>query len=183
MKLGRRPGGVDGDEPLGLRYGDYVPAVIAAVPGRCVCADARGLGADDPRSMDARRADILALLNGRLVTDPDTDPAVADEPTADRPAADTATGDAATGDTAGDGDAATGDTAAWPVMAGRAGGRGAAHPPAGLADHVRARDMYCRAPAADDEPRMPNSTTSSPGPTAAPRASRICATTAPAITG
>ena len=35
---------------------------------------ARGLGTDDPRSMDARRADILAaLLNGRLVTDPDTD--------------------------------------------------------------------------------------------------------------
>ena len=35
---------------------------------------ARGLGADDPRSMDARRADILAaLLNGRLVTDPDPD--------------------------------------------------------------------------------------------------------------
>ena len=32
---------------------------------------ARGLGSDDPRTMDARRADILAaLLNGRLVTDP-----------------------------------------------------------------------------------------------------------------
>ena len=29
---------------------------------------ARGLGADDPRSMDARRADLLAaLLNGRLL--------------------------------------------------------------------------------------------------------------------
>ena len=34
---------------------------------------ARGLGADDPRSMDARRADLLAaLLNGRLVPDADT---------------------------------------------------------------------------------------------------------------
>ena len=34
---------------------------------------ARGLGADDPRSMDTRRADILtALLSGQLVTDPDT---------------------------------------------------------------------------------------------------------------
>ena len=43
---------------------------------------ARGLGSDDPRSMDARRADILAaLLNGRLLraddadTDTDTDAA------------------------------------------------------------------------------------------------------------
>ena len=35
---------------------------------------ARGLGSDDPRSMDARRADILAaLLNGRLLRDTDTD--------------------------------------------------------------------------------------------------------------
>ena len=35
---------------------------------------ARGLGSDDPRSMDARRADILtALLTGRLVLNPDTD--------------------------------------------------------------------------------------------------------------
>ena len=35
---------------------------------------ARGLGRDDPRSMDTRRADILAaLLNGRLVTNPDTE--------------------------------------------------------------------------------------------------------------
>ena len=43
---------------------------------------ARGLGADDPRSMDARRADILAaLLNGRLVTDPDTGTAPAPAPT------------------------------------------------------------------------------------------------------
>ena len=35
---------------------------------------ARGLGADDPRSMDARRADLLAaLLNGRLLDTDDTD--------------------------------------------------------------------------------------------------------------
>jgi hypothetical protein len=41
---------------------------------------ARGLGTDDPRSMDARRADLLAaLLNGRLVTDADTTD-VDDEP-------------------------------------------------------------------------------------------------------
>jgi hypothetical protein len=183
---------------------------------------ARGLGADDPRSMDTRRADILAaLLNGRLVTDPDTDldidTAAAAEPTADRPAADVATGDAAGGDTAGDvttGDATTGDAAVGggsggagvgrpihPVTPGKpliqivipystligaddqpaelvghgpipaslareaaaegvwrrlvtdplSGtlldyGRTTYHPPAGLADHVRARDVYCRAP-------------------------------------
>ena len=36
---------------------------------------ARGLGPDDPRGMDTRRADILAaLLSGQLVTNPDTDP-------------------------------------------------------------------------------------------------------------
>ena len=36
---------------------------------------ARGLGADDPRSMDARRADLLAaLLNGRLLCSTDTAP-------------------------------------------------------------------------------------------------------------
>ena len=35
---------------------------------------ARGLGPDDPRSMDTRRADILAaLLSGQLVFNPDTD--------------------------------------------------------------------------------------------------------------
>jgi hypothetical protein len=56
---------------------------------------ARGLGSDDPRSMDVRRADILAaLLNGRLVTNADTadtaDTADGDEPAADgRPAGDT----------------------------------------------------------------------------------------------
>src|SRR6185312_8408263 len=47
---------------------------------------ARGLGKDDPRTMDARRADLLAaLLNGRLVTDTDNhpvnhDPAVNHDP-------------------------------------------------------------------------------------------------------
>ena len=35
---------------------------------------ARGLGADDPRWMDTRRADLLAaLLSGQLVCNPDTD--------------------------------------------------------------------------------------------------------------
>jgi Domain of unknown function (DUF222)/HNH endonuclease len=47
---------------------------------------ARGLGKDDPRSMDTRRADLLAeLLNGRLVTDVDQvehDASTADDPTA-----------------------------------------------------------------------------------------------------
>ena len=43
---------------------------------------ARGLGKDDPRTMDARRADLLAeLLNGRLI--PDVEP-VAPDPD-DRP--------------------------------------------------------------------------------------------------
>ena len=58
---------------------------------------ARGLGSDDPRSMDARRADILAaLLNGRLLRADDAD-------------ADTASGDSeADGGEAGDEQAAGG---------------------------------------------------------------------------
>ena len=182
---------------------------------------ARGLGADDPRSMDARRADILAaLLNGRLVTDPDpgtgtgtgpgtgtgtgtgTDPVGTAEPAAgDQPAAETAT-------TATDTNAAGGEPVGagvgrpiHPVTPGKpliqivvpystligaddqpaelvghgpvpaslarevavegvwrrlvtdplSGtlldyGRATYHPPVGLADHVRARDVYCRAP-------------------------------------
>ena len=54
---------------------------------------ARGLGSDDPRSMDARRADILAaLLNGRLVTDPDTDTDT--DPAGDGPGGEKPAGDA-----------------------------------------------------------------------------------------
>ncbi|HEY0696869.1 MAG TPA: HNH endonuclease, partial [Micromonospora sp.] len=163
---------------------------------------ARGLGVDDPRSMDTRRADILAaLLNGRLVVNPDD-------------TADTDT-DAGT-DTDGSGDhtesahdtgaaAAAGSEQGRPIQPVTPGkpliqiviahstligaddqpaelagfgpipaslaretaadgvwrrlvtdplsgtlldyGRTTYHPPAGLADHVRARDLYCRAPA------------------------------------
>ena len=64
---------------------------------------ARGLGPDDPRSMDTRRADILAaLLSGQLVTNPDTgttpdsttpaDPTEDDESTGDTPVRDAAAG-------------------------------------------------------------------------------------------
>ena len=169
---------------------------------------ARGLGSDDPRSMDARRADILAaMLNGRLVTNPDTG---GDKPAADQPAAD----DQPAGDTLDIDDTASGDTATGGEPAGASAGRpihpvtpgkpliqvvvgystligaddqpaelvghgpipaslareAAAdgvwrrlitdplsgtlldhgrttyHPPAGLADFVRARDVYCRFP-------------------------------------
>ena len=60
---------------------------------------ARGLGSEDPRSLDARRADILAaLLNGRLLhdtdtdTDTDTDPTLARLPARVRPAPNGSTG-------------------------------------------------------------------------------------------
>ena len=80
---------------------------------------ARGLGADDPRSMDTRRADILAaLLSGQPVTNPDTgttpDATTPDAPrrttTPADPTDDDSTGDTPTGeaDTApGDGDGLT----------------------------------------------------------------------------
>ena len=185
---------------------------------------ARGLGSDDPRSMDARRADILAaLLNGRLVTNPDTggDRPQGDGPSGDKPAADQsaadgrpAADDQPAGDTLDVDDTATGDTATGgeparssagrpihPVTPGKPlihivigystligaddqpaelvghgpipaslareaaadgvwrrlitdplsgtlldHGRTTYHPPAGLADFVRARDVYCRFP-------------------------------------
>jgi hypothetical protein len=79
---------------------------------------ARGLGADDPRSMDTRRADILAaLLTGRPVTNPDTD-ATPDAITSDAttPVDPTdhsdSTGDTPTGEadtTPGDGERGAGD--------------------------------------------------------------------------
>ena len=63
---------------------------------------ARGLGSET-RSMDARRADILAaLLNGRLVTNPDSDPGDADPALATSPLRDQPAADPATGDTAGE---------------------------------------------------------------------------------
>ena len=176
---------------------------------------ARGLGTDDPRSMDTRRADILAaLLSGHLVVNPDTNPAgtagtdPADDrgPTnhdADDTATDTATDATATrGPASGTTPATTSagrpiqpatpgkplihvviahstltgaddqpadlagygpipaslarDTAAdgvWrrlvtdPLSATLLDhGRTTYHPPAGLADHVRARDLHCRFP-------------------------------------
>jgi uncharacterized protein DUF222/HNH endonuclease len=145
---------------------------------------ARGLGADDPRSMDTRRADILAaLLTGRPIThpDPDTgDDASGDEPAdpggnAGRPVQpvtpakpliqvvipySTLTGAddqpcelvghgpipaSLARDVAADGvwrrlitDPLSGTLLDY--------GRTTYQPPAGLADFVRARDVYCRAP-------------------------------------
>jgi len=183
---------------------------------------ARGLGPDDPRSTDARRADILAaLLTGRPVADPDTaDPSTTDQtdshkPSGDEPSAGETSGNENGGVTGGNGDAGTrradagtGATSAaefgrpvQPVAAGKPliqvvipystltgaddqpcelvghgpipaslarevaadsvwrrlvtdplsgtlldHGRSTYHPPVGLADHVRARDVYCRFP-------------------------------------
>jgi hypothetical protein len=142
---------------------------------------ARGLGADDPRSMDARRADILtALLTGRLVLNPDTTPdpdSSADPATgeAGRPiqpvtpgkplvqvvmAYSTLTGaDHQPCELIGHGPIPASlarDTAAESVwqrlvtdpLSGTLldHGRSTYHPPAGLADHVRARDVHCRFP-------------------------------------
>jgi Domain of unknown function (DUF222)/HNH endonuclease len=138
---------------------------------------ARGLGADDPRSMDGRRAEILAaLLTGRRVTHPVSD-------TGEVPA------DAAAGrpippitpakpliqvvipysTLIGADDQPCELVGHGPIPASLARevaadgvwrrlitdplsgtlldyGRTTYHPPAGLADHVRARDVYCRAP-------------------------------------
>ena len=197
---------------------------------------ARGLGKDDPRTMDARRADLLAeLLNGRLIPGvewvdhgPDDGPGLnPDEkpdgliPTSEAPDGGEV-GDNVAGDATGDGptgDGAAGDGAAQPAPGGaRCGtasrrvsvrpvtpgkpliqvvmsystligaddqpaelvgegpipaslareiaadgvwrrlvtdplsgtvldfGRTTYHPPAGLADHVRVRDLTCRFP-------------------------------------
>ena len=63
---------------------------------------ARGLGAEDPRSMDARRADILAaLLNGRLLHNADTAPG--------EDVADTAAGDGEAAIAPDDGEGGAGD--------------------------------------------------------------------------
>ncbi|MDT0349601.1 HNH endonuclease signature motif containing protein [Pseudonocardia charpentierae] len=85
---------------------------------------ARGLGSDDPRSMDARRADILTACE-----------LVGHAPIPASLARDTAT------------------ESVWQrlVTDPLSGtlldhGRSTYHPPAGLADHVRARDVYCRFP-------------------------------------
>jgi hypothetical protein len=109
---------------------------------------ARGLGKDDPRSMDARRADLLAaLLNGRPVTDPDVDgddidegPGQAIQPvTPGKPLTHIVM--------------AHSTLVAWPTTS------APATPTAG-------------SPAAGRRPPTPNSTTSSPGPTAARPAQR-----------
>jgi hypothetical protein len=63
---------------------------------------ARGLGTDDPRSMDARRADILgALLNGRLVVNPDADDTACRESEPDGQARRSADADTDAADSAG----------------------------------------------------------------------------------
>jgi hypothetical protein len=158
---------------------------------------ARGLGPDDPRGMDARRADILAaLLTGRPVLHPDADTETTDETTDDATAT---TG----GEAAGSGcrAAAGSERPVQPVTPGKPliqivmphstltgaddqpcelvghgpvpaslaretaadgvwrrlvtdplsgtvldHGRTTYYPPAGLADHVKARDVYCRFP-------------------------------------
>ena len=85
---------------------------------------ARGLGKDDPRTMDARRADLLAeLLNGRLVpdvdeVDHDPDHSSADGNSADdSPADDTPDGGPADDLTSDDGDDDSGSAAAEPAAA------------------------------------------------------------------
>ena len=129
---------------------------------------ARGLGADDARSMDARRADLLAdLLNGRLVSG--DGPNVGGE---GRPAApgkplvqvvvahSTLTGaDDQPAELAGYGPIPAGlareiaADAVWrrlvtdPLSGALLDhGRTTYHPPAALADFVRARDQRCRFP-------------------------------------
>jgi hypothetical protein len=138
---------------------------------------ARGLGPDDPRGMDARRADILAaLLTGRPVCNPDT--AVSDDTAA------AGSGQPISPVTPGkplihvvmpystliDADDQPCELVGHgPIPAGQAReaaadgvwrrlvtdplsgtlldhGRSTYHPPAALADHVRARDVYCRFP-------------------------------------
>ena len=132
---------------------------------------ARGLGPDDPRSMDTRRADILAaLLSGQLVTNPDTgttpdsttpaDPTEDDESTGDTPIRDAAagkptegtshTGDAGA-DNAGTDDAGTDDRA--PTM------RAPITRPPTAARPERARDARSRAPAHHRSTRLPPRTT------------------------
>ncbi len=75
---------------------------------------ARGLPAADPRSIDARRADLLvALLTGNLLLrpTPDTDPADTDPPATDSPITDTPRpGEDITGEDAGGEDAARSDS-------------------------------------------------------------------------
>ena len=72
---------------------------------------ARGLGAHDPRSMDTRRADILAaLLSGQLIVNPDTT-ATADDDTGDDDTGDDDTGSDDTGsDDTGSDDTGSDDT-------------------------------------------------------------------------
>ncbi|MHA6616146.1 HNH endonuclease signature motif containing protein [Pseudonocardia sp. DLS-67] len=175
---------------------------------------ARGCGTDDPRGMDARRADLAAaLLSGRLThaaPDADTDSDGAPDDVGDTdsaadtaPATDTGEGADEGADASNDADAdrAAGGVVPRPVNPGKPlvqvlmpfstligadeqpcdlvgygpipaelareiaadatlrrlvydplsgsvldHGRSTYRPPAGLADHVRARDVYCRGP-------------------------------------
>ena len=150
---------------------------------------ARGLGPDDPRSMDGRRADILAaLLTGRPVVDPDStvDPSTA-APNTEADRIDDVSGTPGRSvqpvtpgkpliqvvipysTLTGADDQPCELVGHGPIPASLARevaadsvwrrlvtdplsgtlldhGRTTYHPPAGLADHVRARDVYCRFP-------------------------------------
>jgi hypothetical protein len=128
---------------------------------------ARGLGASDPRSMDARRADLLAdLVLGRIATADATDgagvrPVGPGEPLVNvvidfdtlRGAAEHATDLAGYGPITSDAARAVAADAVWRriVTDPLTGtvldvGRTTYRPPAGLADLVRARDGTCRFP-------------------------------------
>jgi hypothetical protein len=148
---------------------------------------ARGLGSEDPRPMDARRADLLAdLLNGRLVTAVETTDTNPDDPDGTVPDGGSANpqwlrpvtpgkplvqitipystligADDGPADLVGHGpipadlarEIALGDGTVWhrlvtdPLSGALLDyGRTTYHPPAALADHVRARDQYCRFP-------------------------------------
>ena len=144
---------------------------------------ARGLGADDPRNIDTRRADILAaILSGQPVTNPDTgttpdaatpegatedDDSTGDTPTGE---ADTAPGDGKGG--AGDGQAACSITAAPPTT----------HQPGSPTTSVPATST-AGSTAAAAKPPTPSWITSPPGPTAVPPANPTSPRTAPTTTG
>ncbi len=189
---------------------------------------ARGLGADDPRGMDARRADLLAdLLTGGLTIVPDqSGPIEQDEPNREPADGGGCVAESGSAPSAGPEDAGPGRTVLRPVAPGKPlvhvvmpfgtltgaddqpcelvgygaipadvareiaadavwrrlvtdpqsgalldHGRTAYHPPAALADFVRARDVHCRFPTCrrraidaelDHAVRFPDGPTSEP---------------------
>ena len=134
---------------------------------------ARGLGADDPRGMDARRADLLVeLLTGRCQCDGDTlatAPGIGPQPSGSSPGKPliqvvvpytTLTGDedqpcelAGYGPIPAELAREIAADAVWKRLitdplsgAVLDHGRATYHPPAALADYIRARDHHCRQP-------------------------------------